>query len=187
MLEWLIIWLPKQRGEAVTIHRIRSLRPTLAALLLLAASAPGADAATATGSFTVTGTVSAFCSITTNGMSFTYDPIGANASANASATGGLLTLTCTKGTAPSITLDDGQNAGLASAGTRAMKLGTNNYLGYDIYWPGTTTVWTSANPYVPPVTPSKTARNFTLDGAAIGGQDVAAGTYTDLVRVTVNY
>jgi spore coat protein U-like protein len=171
----------------VTNQSRRSPRHTLATLLVLAAFAPGANAGTATSSFTVTGTVTANCTISTSGISFTYDPVAANASSNATATG-TVTIACTKGSAPSIGLDNGLYAGLASAGPRAMRLGaTSNYLGYDIYWPGTTTPWTTAAPYVPSAPPSKAARTFNMDGAAIAGQDVPIGSYTDTVTATVNF
>jgi len=172
----------------VTTRRNHLPRHTLAALLALVVFAPGANAGSASTPFTVTGTVVAFCTISTTGISFTYDPVGANASSNAAATGGTVTIACTKGSAPSIGLDNGLNAGQASAGPRAMRLAaTTNYLGYDIYWPGTTTPWTTAAPYVPSAPPSKAARTFNMDGAAIAGQDVPVGTYTDTVTATVNF
>ena len=177
----------------MTARRRKSCRRTravcLAAAFALLGLAPDAGAATATSSFNVSGNVTANCTISTTGISFTYDPVGANASSNAAATGGTVTIACTKGSAPSIGLDPGLHAGLASAGPRAMRLGaTANYLGYDIYWPGTTTSWTTAAPYVPSAPASKAARTFNMDGAAIAGQDVAVGnTYTDTVVATVNY
>ena len=56
---------------------------SLAILFALAARHPGALAATANSSFTVTGTVTANCSISTAGPTIPYDPVVANTSANA--------------------------------------------------------------------------------------------------------
>ena len=179
----------------MTDRREKSCRRTravcLAALFAMVAFAPDARAGSASTPFAVTGNVIANCTITIpSGIGFTYDPIVANASSHALATG-ILSIACTKGSAPSIGLGPGLHAGMASAGPRAMQMGsppTASYLGYDIYWPGTTTSWTTAAPYVPSAPISKAARNFNMDGAAIAGQDVAVGnTYTDTVDATVNF
>ena len=60
------------------------LGPALVAACFLAAQA---HAATATSNFTVTGNVIANCTISTTGITFTYDPVFANAAANATASG----------------------------------------------------------------------------------------------------
>ena len=165
----------------------------VAIVLALVAGAPQAQAAgSASAPFTVTGNVAANCTITIpTAITFSYDPVGTNAAAPATATG-VVRIACTKGSAPTIGLSAGANApaaaGLTPPAPRAMQLGaTGNYLGYDIYWPGTATSWTTAAPYVPSAPPSKAARDFNMDGVAFAGQDVTAGTYTDTVTATVNF
>jgi spore coat protein U-like protein len=168
----------------------KTIRPLILAALALCAA--DAFAGSASVPFTVTGTVVANCTLTVTGPSFTYDPVSANAATNAPATGGSMVVTCTKGSAPSIALDNGSNNGLGPSGAahRAMKQGsgaTATYLSYDLYWPGTTTGWTTASPFVPTSPTSKAPRTFNIDGAALAGQDVGVGTYTDTVNATINF
>src|SRR4051812_35015865 len=87
--------------ERGSLNRIRT-----AAVCALAALSGDVLAGTASSPFTVTGTVVANCTISTTGISFTYDPVALNAALDALASG-TVTVACTKGSAPSIGLDNG--------------------------------------------------------------------------------
>jgi spore coat protein U-like protein len=167
-------------------------RIALAAIVACIAAGPALFAATATTTFTVTASVSANCTISATGISFTYDPISANATTAAIATG-TVTIACTKGSGPSIGLNAGNHAGAVAGVTRAMANGTN-MLGYELYQqaaaPGNGGVWTDiggANPLNAGVSPSKSARIFTVTGSVPAAQDVAVGSYSDTITATVNF
>src|SRR3982074_3628125 len=105
------------------------------AMACAALLAGDALAATATSNFVVTGNVTANCTITTVGPTIAYDPVVANTSANATGTG-TVTIACTKGSAPNIGLNAGNNAvaaaGLTPVAPRAMRLAaTGSSLGHD--------------------------------------------------------
>jgi spore coat protein U-like protein len=142
------------------------------------------------------------CSVVTGGLAFgSYDPITANAPP---ASGGVdlnatsaITITCVKGTAPTIGLGLG---GHASGSTRRMLSGAANYLTYELYQPpnnaaGTacgfpgTTVWgtAGANLFSPTAAPTKTARIYNICGTVPAGQNPAIGTYSDTVVATVTF
>lgn len=144
----------------------------------------------------VSASVTANCTITTSAVAFgTYDPVSANASA-ALPGNGSVTVACTKGSAPNITLDLGSNA---SGSTRRMKAGTE-FLSYELYQPANTTpgtacagtetqVWGSTGSaiFTPTAPGSKSARTYNVCGTVAGGQDVSVGTYNDTVVATVNF
>jgi len=168
--------------------RIALLFATMAGV----AGARGLFAATATTTFTVTASVAANCTITATGISFTYDPVSANASTPASAAGSV-TIACTKGSGPSVGLSAGAHAGAVAGVTRAMANGTN-MLGYELNQPaaapGNGGVWTDiggANPLNAGLSPSKASRSYTVSGSIPAAQDVPVGNYSDTVTATVNF
>jgi spore coat protein U-like protein len=103
-----------------------------------------------------------------------------------------LTLTCLKNTAFQVSLDNGQNNPAATT-TRRMKTtigGSSYYLNYELYrdsgrtqrWGNTLTVDTASG------TGSGSAQQLTIYGRVppVSGQP-PAGTYNDLVQVTITY
>ncbi|QXH48693.1 spore coat U domain-containing protein [Pseudomonas xanthosomatis] len=96
----------------------------------------GRDTGSGNQTVTVTLTVTNDCQITTPNISFGSAPVVAGfATVNQS-----VSLSCTKGSAYTVGLDDGQNV---SGGRRRMKSGTSNYLAYDIFKSAGTTRWGS--------------------------------------------
>jgi spore coat protein U-like protein len=161
----------------------------------LAAAGPLAGASTMS-TLNVSVTVSANCRISTSSVAFgTYDPVIANLSAPATATGGV-TITCTRGTAASVTLGPGANS---AGSTRRMRGGTG-FIAYELYMPASDSpgapcsfagprVWGSAGDavFTPTSAPSRDPRSYNVCGRIPEAQDVLAATYTDVVVATANF
>ena len=135
------------------------------------------------------------CTITTAPLAFgAYDPIGANAAVARTGTGSI-TVACTAGSAPTISLNLGVNA---VGAVRKMASGTDR-LDYELYQPPNTTpgiacsalstIWGTAagNMFTPTVPTSKAARTYNVCGSIAAGQDVAGGSYSDTVTATVTF
>ncbi len=156
----------------------------------------GAMAATANGSIAVSASVSASCSLTVPTLAFgTYDPVVANASSPLTATANI-TVKCSSGFTPTITLNDGANA---SGTTKRMLNGAANYLTYNIFQPTdltgagaagcTATEWGSVAGAVA-ITgtwDAATSNNYRLCGNVPAGQTPPAGAYADTVTATLTF
>ena len=192
---------PRSISERPGIIRLPGPKWAAALVSTLALLFAGVASA-GTSTLTADASVGTNCSVVATAVAFgTYDPITANAPP---ASGGVdlnstgsITITCTKGTAPTIGLDLG---GHASGSTRRMLSGAANFLSYELYQPpnnaaGTactfpgTTVWgtAGANLFSPTAAPSKTARIYNICGTVAAGQDPAIGTYADAVVATVTF
>jgi spore coat protein U-like protein len=150
----------------------------------------------------VSATINANCTISTNGLSFgRYESLRANATAPLNAAGSVR-IACTKGSAPRITLDLGQNP---SGARRQMALaaagapGTDR-LYYELYQPpnaapGTgcsfpgSVAWGPApgQAFVPSPPANRAARSYSVCGTIPPGQGVSMGSYADTVVATVNF
>lgn len=160
----------------------------LATGVLLTEAHQPVQAASATANLSVSATIVNNCTIITTPVSFsTYDPIGANATADDDNGTGTVTIACTRGTIATIGLGPGNNA---SGTARRMLNGTSNYLTYELYQSSArTTVWGNAGAalYSPGAAPSKAPRTFSVYGRIFAGQDLPAGNYVDTVQATVNF
>jgi spore coat protein U-like protein len=152
-----------------------------------------ASAGNVQGSLPVSASVAASCKIASiNAIAFgAYDPANVNASSPLDATG-QVNVSCTKGDAVSITLDQGANAATGStcvAPGRQMKNGAN-MLGYAIYSDtGRTTAWgcDTTNQVSFTSASASTPTSLTTYGRVPGGQDVPSGNYADTVTVSVTF
>jgi spore coat protein U-like protein len=152
-------------------------------------------AATATGNMAVGASIAANCTISTTPVAFgAYDPVVTNAS-TAQPGIGSITVACTAGSAPTITLGLGLNA----VGAVRKMANSAERLNYELYQPpnttpGTacgalTTVWGTSGPNIFTPTPpaSKAARTYNVCGSVAAGQDVGIGVYSDTVLASVNF
>jgi spore coat protein U-like protein len=146
------------------------------------------------GSFLVTASVAKSCAIsgTTNVAFSAYDPADANFSVPLDAGGGV-TVRCTKNVGYDVKLDQGANAATGSscsAPSRRMASGAER-LSYALFQnAGRTTVWgcdvsndLANTETVGPSSPD----TLTVYGRIPAGQDVADGSYSDTVTVTVTF
>lgn len=161
------------------------------------------DAMGTTAVLGVSASVAANCAISATALSFGgYESVLANATSPLNAAGSVR-IACTKGTAPRISMDLGQNA---NAGKRYMALvattapGGTSALYYELYQPPSstagaacsfpgTTLWgnSTGDTFVPSVPVSRVARTYNVCGTIPPGQFVAMGTYADTVVATVNF
>ena len=182
-------------------------RKTLALLSLTATALAFADARAAfpTAQFQATANVNANCTVTESGtLDFgNYDPLSANATAAQPGSGASLSIKCTRGSHPLISMDNGAAlGGGAIAGKRAMLTGgggANKGLSYDVLQPTAVgaAATASANPWgataatkfdagVVTVSPT-TAQVVLIFGSIPAAQDVVTGVYTDTVTATVEF
>lgn len=148
----------------------------------------GAQAATATGSLTVSATVLTSCTVTPGALAFgNYDPTSATAT---DATASIVVL-CTAGTAYTLALDAGQGSGATPAARKMTRVSAADLLSYSIYNDsGRTTNWGNTSGTGALTGTSSLVsltQTFTAYGRIPVSQAVPAGAYTDSVTVTLSY
>src|SRR5262245_2982629 len=125
------------------------------------------------------------CTIQTQPLAFgSYDPVLANATAPLDSQT-TLTVACTKGTAVSISMDNGSNA---QGTARRMTSADGSFLSYETYRDSARTQrWGDGEGerLDGGVAPSHAPRQFIVYGRVTGGQDVPEGACQDTVLVTV--
>jgi spore coat protein U-like protein len=160
---------------------MRARNTAIAAALLVSVVGTNAWSQTKTGQFAVRASVNADCTVTTRDLDFgVYNP-SANSRVNTT-----LDVKCTPGSAVTVSFDGG---GSGNPQARILS-GPGSGLGYQLYkdnaysqainTAGAAFTLTSAANTGATVT-------YTLYGQIASGQAVAAGNYTDTVRVTLSY
>ena len=153
----------------------------IAATLLMAP----AVFASANARFQVSAAVSADCRISVSDLSFgQYDPLGQNSSRELNAAAGVSML-CTRDARATIVMDAGRNP----LGTsRAMASG-DQHVAYQIYRDADRTqVWGSGGDALQFVsTGVQQPQQFVVYARIPPGQEVASGTYSDVVTATVDF
>jgi spore coat protein U-like protein len=162
---------------------LRAFKVAALATALVTAAPNLASAATASANLTVTATVLSTCSVAAGSLAFgNYDPTSALNVDQA----GTFQVTCTKGTSATVGLDSGSNA---SGATRRMTDGTD-FLSYELYKEtARTNVWSNSGGGLVNLVaaPSNAAQTLTVYGRISGSQNVQAGSYSDIVVITVTF
>lgn len=160
--------------------------------------ATAAAAGTGTSTLTAQTSVNTNCSVSTTGITFgNYDPLIVHKTTNLDISTAQITITCVKGTAPTIALGLGNNA---SGSTRRMiDAPSGDFLNYELYQPSGVnpgdacsfpgTVWGSAgaNLFSATAAPNKNSRSYRVCATVFAGQNPSVGSYADVVVVTVNF
>jgi len=124
-------------------------------------SCQGRDINSGSTSLTINMTVANDCTITAPNISFGSAPV---ISAFATVTGQTINLACTKGSAYTVGLDDGQHA--VGVGGRRRMISGSNYLAYDLFKSAGTTRWGSVG----------TARRASADAEVNPGNGLGTGS-----------
>ena len=175
----------------------RLLKILVLSPVLLFAAGPSLPvyAATSASDIAVTVNVNASCTISVTSLDFdTYDPVGANAAQDLTASAPVST-NCTLGAIASVKMGNGLHATYSAGRSRMMfsgnysrhmsNVGSDSKLKYELYTnDGHTDVWTQIGGRS--VVGTGTSDDLTVYGKVFQNQQAAAaGSYNDTVTVTV--
>ncbi|MGB3127929.1 MAG: spore coat protein U domain-containing protein [Pseudomonas sp.] len=166
--------------------------------LIALAWVSGAQAATVAGTVSATLILTSSCQVNgaaaTGGMSFGNLNFGTANSLFTEADGqvlggggGALSILCSAGTSPTLTVAAGANDGKSPGGTRALYDGVANYVPYDLYTDSGHSTLLAINGVIPLALSTGVAQAVNIYGKATGKAGLPAGTYTDIVNVTLTF
>ena len=101
--------------------------------------------------------------------------------------GGALSILCSTGTTPTLTIQGGANDGKSTGGTRALFDGVANYVPYDLYTDSGHSQIVAINGVINLAPSTGVAQTVNLYGQAVGKAGLPAGTYTDTVSVQLTF
>lgn len=166
--------------------------------LLALAWVSGSHAATVAGTVTATLVLTSSCQVNgsaaTGGMSFGTLNFGTSNSLFTEASGqvlggggGALSILCSAGTSPSLTVSAGANDGKSTGGGRALYDGVANYVPYDLYTDSGHSQLLAIGGTINLAPSTGVAQAVNIYGKANGKAGLPAGTYTDTVNVTLTF
>ena len=165
--------------------------------LLALALASSTQAATVTGQITSSLILTSSCQVNgaqgTSGLNFGALDFGSATSLFTEANGqvlgggGTLSILCSAGTAPVLTVRAGAHDGQSPGGTRALADGSGNFVPYDLYTDAGHSQVLPIDGTVNLAASTGVAQTVDLYGKAVGKPGLPAGTYSDTVAVELTF
>ncbi|WLG82599.1 Csu type fimbrial protein [Pseudomonas cucumis] len=167
--------------------------------VLVLALAGNAQAATSAGQITTSMTLSSSCEINgapggATGVDFGVLDFGTTGSLFTAANGavlagggGALSILCSSGTLPTVTVGAGTNDGGSVGGTRALADGSGNFVPYDLYTDTGRTQVLAIDGVITLAASTGVAQTVNIYGKAVGKAGLPAGTYSDAVAVVLTF
>jgi len=156
------------------------------AFVLMSGMQPAADAETVPAQMNVTATVVANCRLTVPPLNFgAYDPLGTH-SVQPDDSSVVLTVTCTRNTAASVSFDDGMNS---ISGGRALAGPSASRLEYQIFRdPARTQTWSTGTDAMRFLSSGiSNPEQLIVFGRILPKQEVEPGAYIDVLTATVDF
>src|SRR5471030_3025353 len=101
--------------------------------------------------------------------------------------GGALSVQCSSGTSPTITVGAGSHDAQSTGGSRALYDGVANYVPYDFYTDAAHSQLLAINGVINLTASTGQTQTVNIYGKAVGKAGLPAGTYTDTVAVQLTF
>ena len=101
--------------------------------------------------------------------------------------GGAVSIQCSSGTTPTVTIQGGLHDGQSPGGSRALYDGVANFVPYDPYTDSGYNNLLTSTGVIPLAASTGAAQTISLYGRAVGKPGLPAGTYTDTIAVQLSF